>query len=96
MVAHPPPPQGVDWVAWRIPSFGPVLWISQPLIMERTHPRFLVWAPRLLLEVHAHPGALGVCAQAAAQLIWYTLISGFGPVHPGQQGSDHIVHPPGV
>ena len=27
-------------------------------------------APRLLIEVHSHPGALGLCAQAAQPLIW--------------------------
>ena len=45
-------------------------WGSQLLIQVRTHPRFQVWVPRSLIELRAHPGALGLCAQAAKSLIW--------------------------
>ena len=29
-----------------------------------------MWAPRMMIEVHTHPGALSLCAQAAKSLIW--------------------------
>ena len=37
-----------------------------PLIRVRTHPGFQLWAPRILIGVHTHPGTLGLCVQAAA------------------------------
>ena len=52
----------------------PWLWACAPgqpaLIQVCTHPSFQVWAPRPLIEVRTHPGALGLCAQAARLLIW--------------------------
>ena len=29
-----------------------------------------MWAPRPLIEVYAHPGALGLCTQVAKPLFW--------------------------
>ena len=49
----------------QIPGFGAVCRAFDPLIQVCTHLRFQVWAPRPLIEVRAHPGALSLCAHAA-------------------------------
>ena len=38
------------------------------LIRVLNHLRFQVWVPRPLIVVRTHPGALGLCAQAAGSL----------------------------
>ena len=43
---------------------------AQALIDVCAHVGFQVWAPRLLIGVRTHLGALGLCAQAARPFIW--------------------------
>ena len=59
---------------------------SQLLIWVLTHMRFQVWAPRALIELPAHPGTLGLFAQAANQVIMVC-------AHPGFQlwGLSHLI-----
>ena len=69
-----------------ISGFGPVCWGSQLLIQECTQPRFQVWAPRPLIEVLAHPGALGLGTQAAKPLTWVHTDPHLWACVPGEAG----------
>ena len=52
-------------VVHRFQALGLFARAAGPLIRVRTHLRFQVWAPRPLIDVRTHPGALGLSSQAA-------------------------------
>ena len=56
---------------------------SQPLIRVHTQLRFQLWAPRPLMEVRAHPGALRLCTHAAEPFIRVRAHPGFPFWAPG-------------
>ena len=61
-------------------------WAARPLTRVHTLPRFQVWAPRLLIGVRTHMGALGLCAQAAGPVIGVYTDPRLWACEPGQPG----------
>ena len=82
-VWSPPGSQAVNGVAQRSQALGLCPGAAQLLIYVGTHSRFQVLAPRPLIEVHAHPGTLCLCAQAARLLIRAHAHPGFQVWAPG-------------
>ena len=61
--------QVIDGVEHLSQALGLCTSASGSVIRVLTHPRFVVWAPRLLIGIHTYRGTLGMCAQATGSLI---------------------------
>ena len=61
--------QAVDRVAHGSRALGLCTPAAGAMIRMCAHPGFHLWAPRPLIGVRTHPGALGLWAQAAWPLI---------------------------